>query len=854
MTASVAPSTGPNMLTLTFRFALRELRGGFRGFYVFVACIALGVMAIAGVGATSSSLTDGLAHQARILLGGDVTFSLFQREATPDESQFLTQQGRFSVVATSRGMARAANGELALIDIKAVDSTHPLLGAITLDPQLPLDRLLASNNGVYGAAVDPVLLARMNLKVGDTVTVGSATFEIRSTVTSEPDKLLGGITFGPRFLISVDAFRASGLIQPGSLIRWTYRVALANPSDTAVQRLTETANTRFPEAGWEIRSSLNASPQLERSVSRFTQYLTLVGLAALLIGGVGVVNAVRSHLERRREVIATYKALGAPSRVVFAIYLTQVLLLAVAGSLIGIALGAALPYVIVAAFKSILPLPLEPAIHGPQLALSLVYGILAALAFALWPLGRVDDVSVAALFRDEVTASKRIPRRSYVVLTALALALLIGVAVGFAYDQKVAAIFVVASAVAFVVLRGVAALVMATAKRVPRSRITMLRLAVTNIHRPGALTPSVVLSLGLGLATLVTVTQIDGNLRRQFGAALPEHAPSFYFLDVPSNDAGRFEKLLKDTAPGSNVETVPMLRGRIVAIKGIEADKLKPSPDVEWVLQSDRGLTYADEVPKGSKIVDGTWWSSDYQGKPLVSMEKKIADGFGVKVGDEITVNVLGRNITATIGNLRQVDWQTLGINFVLVFSPNAFRGAPHTEISTLTMPQTTTEDDAKIIKAVAAAFPSITSIRVRDALESIGAVINNLVLGIRGASLLTLISALLVLGGALAAGHRHRVYDAIILKTLGATRWQLLGAYVTEYLLIALATAIFGVAAGSIAAWQIVTRLMTLTFQWQAGYAGAVVVCAVIVTVCLGLAGTLLALNQKPAAVLRNL
>ncbi|MBY0381127.1 MAG: ABC transporter permease [Xanthobacteraceae bacterium] len=854
MILTAAPASPPNLLALTFRFALRELRGGLRGFYVFIACIALGVMAIAGVGATSSSLSDGLAHQARILLGGDVTFALFQREATAEELQFLKAQGRFSAVATSRGMARNGNGDLALIDIKAVDGMHPLLGHVDLDPQLPLGRLLAPQNGVYGAAVDPVLLARLNLKVGDRVTVGSATFEIRSTVTSEPDKLLGGISFGPRFLMSIDALRSSGLLQPGSLIRWTYRVALDHPSDAAVRRLTDTADARFPQAGWEIRSSLKASPQLERSVSRFTQYLTLVGLAALLIGGVGVVNAVRSHLERRRDVIATYKALGAPSRVVFAIYLMQVLLLAVAGSLIGTALGAALPYAILLAFKSILPLPLEPAIHLPQLALSLAYGVLAALAFALWPLGRVDDVSVAALFRDEVTARKHAPSRAYIALTGLALLVLVGVAVGFAYDRKVALIFVAASAFAFVLLRGVATLVMATAKRLPRTRITMLRLAIANIHRPGALTPSVVLSLGLGLATLVTVTQIDGNLRRQFGTALPEHAPSFYFLDVPSGDAPRFEQLLKDTAPGASIETVPMLRGRIIAIKGIEADKLKPSADVEWVLQSDRGLTYSNEVPKGSKIIEGTWWRPDHQGKPLVSMEKKIADGFGLKVGDDITVNVLGRNITATVGNLRQVDWQTLGINFVLVFSPNAFQGAPHTDIATLTTTQQTSAADAAIIKTVAAAFPSITSIRVRDALQSIGAVINNLVLGIRGASLLTLVSALLVLGGALAAGHRHRVYDAVILKTLGATRWQLLGAYVTEYLLIALATAIFGVAAGSIAAWQIVTRLMTLSFQWQAGYAGIVVVAAVILTVCLGLAGTLLALNQKPAAVLRNL
>lgn len=223
-------------------------------------------------------------------------------------------------------------------------------------------------------------------------------------------------------------------------------------------------------------------------------------------------------------------------------------------------------------------------------------------------------------------------------------------------------------------------------------------------------------------------------------------------------------------------------------------------------------------------------------------------------IGDEIVVNVLGRDIKASIGNMRTVDWQGLGINFALVFSPNAFKGAPHTHIATLTEAHPDPAGDARIVKAVADAFPMVTSVRVREALETIGTVVTNLVLAIRGASIVTLISAILVLGGALAAGHRHRVYDAVILKTLGATRARLLGAYALEYLMIGFATAIFGVIAGSVAAWLIVTRLMTLSFIWQAGSAAGVVAAALIVTVGLGLLGTLLALNQKPATVLRNL
>jgi putative ABC transport system permease protein len=841
---------------LSPRYALRELRGGLRGFYVFIACIALGVMAISGVGSVAASLGDGLAREGRNLLGGDVAFVLFQREAKPAELAFLRSRGQVSLAATMRGMARAADGRLALVEMKAVDSAYPMLGELTLEPAVPIHDLLAERDGAFGAAADPTLLARLDLTVGDKVTIGDASFQIRSAVTAEPDKLSGGIGFGPRFLISDTGLRATGLLQPGSLVRWSYRVKLPDNAadESALAALIDEQRQAAPEAGWEVRSRANASPQLERTINRFTQFLTLVGLAALLVGGVGVANAVKAHIDRRLDVIAAFKALGATGRDVFSIYLTQVIMLAGLGSVIGLAAGAALPFVIVGLFGKLLPLPVVPALHGSELALSLVYGLLTALAFGLWPLGRVHDVPVAALFREAVVTEWHRPRWRYLALMALVIALLVAVVIGLAYDKRIAGVFVVSAALVFALLRAIAGGVMALARKMPRTRFTMLRLAISNIHRPGALTPSVVLSLGLGLAVLVTITQIDGNLRRQFLAALPEHAPSFYFIDIPSSEADRFTAFLKKTEPQSTIEDVPMLRGRIVSARGVRAEELNPSTDSEWVLQSDRGLTYTGEIPKGSKIVEGEWWGADYSGPPLVSIEKKIADGLRLTLGDEIVVNVLGRDIHGHIGNMRNIDWQGLGINFVLVFSPNAFKGAPHSHVATLTETHPNANDDARIIKQVADAFPMVTSVRVREVMETIGSVVTNLALAIRGASAVTLISAILVLGGALAAGHRHRVYDAVILKTLGATRARLLAAYALEYLMIGLATAVFGVIAGSVAAYFIVTRLMTLSFVWEAGSAAFVVLAALIVTAGLGLAGTLLALNQKPASVLRNL
>jgi putative ABC transport system permease protein len=850
------PAHAPIARLVSLRLALRDLRGGLRGFYVFIACIALGVMAISGVGSFSNSLTEGLAREGRVILGGDADFILIHREATAPERAFLDSRGSVSAAATMRAMARADGERTALVEIKAVDGAYPLFGVAALDPAMPLGEALALRAGAYGAAADPALLARLELKPGDRIGVGAASIELRAVLASEPDRLAGGIGFGPRLLIGADALRATGLLQPGSLVRWHYRLQLPeNAGEAALAALRSAAQTQFPQAGWDMRTRDNASPQLERNIERFTQYLTLVGLTALLVGGVGVANAVRGHLERKRDIIAAFKALGATGGRVFVIYLVQVMLLALIGTAIGAALGALLPFVVAFGFGGLIPLPIEPALHVGQLALAGAYGLLTALAFALWPLGRTHDIAVSALFRDEVAPERRLPRRPYVLATAAAVALLAVLAVALAYDRRVAAIFVFAAAGVFVMLRLVAWLAMEGARRLPHARNVVVRLAVGNVHRPGALTPTVVLSLGLGVALLVTVIEIDFNLRRQFLAALPDRAPSFYFVDIPSQGAERFDAFVTSRAHEAKYERVPMLRGRIVAAGGRKAEDIVAPPNAAWVLQGDRGITYTGDIPPGSRVVEGEWWGADYRGPPLLSFEKKLAEALGLKLGDSVTVNVLGRNIEARIANMRAVEWETLGINFVMVFSPNAFAGAPHIHIATLSYAGGgTPAQENDLIKAVAAAFPAVTTVRVKDALDAIGGIVTNLVLGIRAASTVTLIAAVLVLGGALAAGHRGRVYDAVIFKTLGATRPRLIAAYALEYLLLGLATALFGVAAGSLAAWIVMTEVMHLSFVWMPGPAAVAALAALIVTVAFGLIGTFTALGRKPAAVLRNL
>jgi len=849
------------------RFAWRDLRGGLRGFGVFIACIALGVLAIAGVGSVAASLTDGIGKTGRLILGGDLAFSLIQREADASERAFLDAHGTVSLAATMRAMARPLVSHAAsanepsipgtLVEVKAVDDHYPLFGAVTTDPVQPLGALLAPSGGAFGAAADALLLTRLGLKTGDRITLGNAEFELRAALTGEPDKLSGAISLGPRLLISEAALRATGLVQPGSLIRWQYRLRLpdARASDDAVAALEKQAQTEFPQAGWDVRSRRKASPQLERNVERFSQYLTLVGLATLLVGGVGVANAVASHLARNRDTIATLKALGATSGGIFAVYCTEIIGVALLAALIGAALGAALPFVIVSLFSAMIPLPVDPVVEPGVLALSVAYGLLTALAFSLWPLGRAHDISVSMLFRDQVSGERTLPRARYIAATAAIIAVLAALAVFTTYDRRIAAFFLAAAAAVFLLLRLVAALVMSIARQAPRQKSTVLRLAIGNIHRVGALTPSVMLSLGLGLAMLVTLVEIEGNLHREFAAALPDKAPSFFFVDIPAAQAERFDTFIAERAPGAKLERVPMLRGRIVAANGVNADELKPPDRSRWVLSGDRGITYARAVPPGSRIVAGQWWGVSYSGEPLVSLESRSAHDLDLKIGDTITVNVLGRNVTARIANLRAVDWENLGINFVLVFSPGIFDGAPHSDIATLTFADGgTTPEEATIIRALAGAFPTVTAVRVKDALDAVDALVGKLVMALRGASAITLVAAALVLGGALAASQRFRIYDAVVLKTLGATRVQLTAAYALEYLLIGLATAIFAIAAGTLAAYFVVDGVMEIPFEWIPGAAIETAAAALIATVVIGLAGTFGALSRKPAQVLRNL
>ena len=577
-----------------------------------------------------------------------------------------------------------------------------------------------------------------------------------------------------------------------------------------------------------------------------TLFLSLVGLTALIVGGLGIGNAVSNFLEARRRNIAMLKCLGAPASSVFQIYFIQVLLLASIGITAGLLLGALLPIALGSVLREVLPIALANGVHVFPLFSAVAFGFLITIAFAIWPLGIARELPATALFRSNIQSSAFKLRPQYIVGLGLSFTLIGVLAIATFPDRMITMFYFGGVLASFAILYALARLLIVFARSIPKSKFTSVRLAVTNLHRPGAPTVSVVLSLGIGLALFVTLAQLDSNLSRELRQNLPEKAPAFFFVDIQPDALGAFRKTANSISGVETIETVPMLRGRIVNIKGVPAKDVKPAAGAGWALRGDRGLTYSETLPRGSKLTAGKWWPADYTGPPQVSFTKDIADGLGLKVGDKVIVNVLGREITARISSLRSVDWESLGINFVMVFSPNALKAAPHTHLATIVMAE---EDEAALLAKVAKRFPTITAVRVRDALDAISDLLGKLLLAVRGSNIITLFVGVLVLAGAMTTGLKNRIYDAVILKTLGATRVQLLGAHALEYALLGGLTSIFAVAAGAAASWAIIRFVMGFDWIFEPFTAAATVVFAATVTVIAGFATNLARFDGKSCA-----
>lgn len=838
---------------LALRLAVRQMRSGFEGFIVFMACVALGVMVIAAIGGLANALVVGLEHQGRQIIGGDISISRMHARITAEERAALDGVGLTSETATMRVMARTLGGEeQSLAELKSVDGVYPLVGEMKLKGRENLDKVLAD-----GAVVEPILLERLGLAVGEEFQLGSAPIKISGVIEKEPDGLLDRLTYGPRILVSTALLEQTGLLKPGALIRWRYAMALRDDGKENAEALSAARaelKRQLSTGGFTIVDRTDPSPQVRRTLERLRQFLTLIGLTALIVGGVGIANAVSNYIDRRRRTIATMKSLGASGRTIFSVFMAQILAITLVGIAIGLAAGLAIPSILKALYGDVLPIPPVLAISFGSLAAASGYGLLVALLFSLWPLGRAELISPAVLFRDQVGQTSAIPRWRIILATVITAVVLLVLTIFSSDTPLIAAYFTGGLSLILLVFYGLGHLVTWIARRLPRAKTPELAIALSSIAAPGGLARTVVLSLGAGLSMLVAVALSDASFVKELTGKLPENSPDYFVLDIPRGEMDRFQSVVSGQVPNAKLQQAPMLRGRIIELGGRKVEEIKPPAEAEWVLRGDRGITYADQVPQGSRVVKGDWWGENYSGPPLVSFEADLARMLGVGIGDQITVNVLGRNISAKIANLRDVDWDSLSINFVMIFSPNTLAGAPSNMLATIGLPDDLgVAEEAAAMRALSKAFPTVTAIRVRDAVDAFNEVFSKIMVAVRVAAGVTLLAGALVLAGALATAQRRRILDAVIFKALGATRRRILTAHALEYLLLAAVTAGFAILLGGFAAWIALTQVIDIPFvlSWPAVLQALGISIALVVV--LGGLGTLQVLRTRPVLYLRS-
>lgn len=833
-------------LVLGARLARRELRGGFRQLQLVLACLALGVASIAAVGTLQSAVKAGLLADGARLLGGDVEVRVNYQPLPEAALDWARQRGAAtSEVIEMRAMAVAPSGERALVELKSVDAAYPLYGELRLAPP---EATLAAPDGQHRVALEASVVERLGVVPGDRIRIGEASLVFAGTIAQEPDRVASPAVLGPRALILASALPATALIQPGSLVSYDTRLRL--PPGTDVRAFADQYREAVGDGGWRVRTADQAEPGVNRFLDRATAFLVLAGFTALLVGGIGVATGVRAWLEARGRTIATLRCLGAPSGTILATYLIQVVLLALAGIGIGLVAGFWLTWLGAQALAGALPVPPRFGIYPAPLALAALYGLLTALTFSLWPLGRAQRIPGAALFRDLVTANPGWPSRGILVANAATALALVALVVGTAEQPRFALGFCAGAALTLLLFRLGASGLMAAARSLRGIRRPTLRLGLANLYRPGAPTPTMLVALGIGLTTLAAIATIEGNLRRQLSDQMPNAAPSFFFIDIQSDQSAQFNALAAGLPGVSEVRSVPSLRARIVAVDGTPAEQVQATEDTRWALRGDRGLTYAATPPEGTRLAEGQWWPADYSGPPLVSFDANLARGWGMGIGSIVTVNVLGRDIDLKVASLRDIQWRGLGINYVMVASPGLLAAAPHTHIATV---RSTEAVEPAVLRVLTDAFPNISGIRVRDALEAVAGLLTRIGVALQATSSVTLLAGMLVLAGAVAAGQRARVRDAVVLKTIGATRRQIRGAWLVEFGLLGLVAGLLAAAAGSAASWAVVRFVMRADWIFLPGTLALTVLGCVLLTLALGYVGTALALRARPAPLLRN-
>ena len=825
-----------------WRLARRDLRGGLGELGLLWLCLAIAVAAIASVTSIASSIDSAIASNGRSLIGGDLVVRSAQHEASAEELAALTAQGRVSKSVTLRAMTVTPGGKIGLAELSSIDAAWPLAGKLELAPG-------GTRPKGTEAAVGRELAERLGLKLGDAVRVGYGTFAVSGIIEKMP--AMSGFAFSPPVLVDASGLEATGLVQPGSLTTTSYRLVL--PPGRDPQSVGKAFQARFPNGGWSVTDRKDAGQGTRRFVERVAEMLLLVALAALAIGGLGIASAAAAFAASRRATVATLKLLGAGRSALAGMLAIEVTLIAGLAVAVGLAVGAAAPSLAVVAIGDRLPIAPDPSPQWAALTEAAAFGLLMTLGAAWGPLAEAVLTRPASLLRGDVgDDGPRRGLRTALLVPGLALLGASGLAVAGAQDPRFAASGVAAIAGLALLFAGVGWSIRLAARRLQHRGGPIARLGVAALDRPGAATARLSVALGLGLALLVTLASVAQSLLAEIDNDVPARAPALFLIDIPAAQKTELERLAATAAPGAEVRLVPSLRGPVTAVKGVPVAELGPVPEGAWVLKGDRGLTFARDLPVGNRIVAGRWWPADYRGAPLISLDVNAAKALKLKIGDTMTISILGRPIEARIASLREIDWRSMGFNFAIIFAPGVLEQAPFTLMATIA-PRAGAKTDS-LEQALAEKLPMVSTIRVADIVAQVRTLLVALAGAVRVATGVALLLGVIVLAGAVVATRRSRARDLVLLKLVGATRGQVLATQAIEFALLGSVVTLVAFAAGIVVAFLLVGASLDLPFRPDWPSLVALAVGAVGVTVSAALLAVLPALRAKPAAALRSI
>ena len=794
------------------KLSLRELKGSFNEFKIVMISIFLGVFIITAVGSLSKNLKHEINNKSSELLGGDFELSTTYQEFPIKIKEWLEKNGKTSLIIELRTMLTSNQSvglKRRIVELKAVDQNWPLKGVPIIVPNKSINKSLKMNDNNNGALIDASLQKQLEIKVGDVLQLGKTKIQINGIIKKEPDRMFSFATFGSRLLISNATLKASGLVIPGSLVKYKIKF-IPNNKNIDLSFL----NKFVQGTNISIKNIKNSTNNFNSFIDKTSLFISLVGLITLLISGVGISNGVKGYLIKKIKNIAIFKALGAQNSIVFKIYFFQIIFIFLISIIPALIAGISIPFLLKTLISDSFLSTFEPFIFWEPIIISFLFGLIVCILFTIIPISKTYEIKPIQLLRLSAhhslnNYSKKISALLLILIFALCFLIF-----KLTNDLKLSVYIFGVVLISFLILKGMTNLFFLSFRKLKFKIGSLLEIARKSLIRPDTFAKSIVISFSIGLALLITLNIIEESLENKIANTINKQAPNYFLIDIQPNQINQVKALTAEFIGKDSLNAQPMLRGRVTAINNLKVENLKINKDVNWVLKRDRAFSWSNKIPKNVKIISGEWWPNDYTGPLLLSIGDKVAKGLNVKIGDKIQFNILGRNFEAEIFNTREIIWQNMDINFIFILSKNKIQNAPHSWIATTT--NTNKEMNNALIEKIVSNFSNISAVSVEETYVAIKSILNLLITIVNSIAFITLLSGVIVLAGILNVSKKDKLYEVAIFKILGARPKKIIFLWLQEFLIIGLMASLISILIGMSVSFILVTYIFQIDYYFN--------------------------------------